>query len=54
MLESIAIISGSQDRLKRIFMKKIEGCKTIARPSYFTYNGELLTALAERRQWKNN
>lgn len=112
LLEAIAVISGSQDKLKRVkkiekenksqiirrppidfykcglkdgdelvctedssivvtvngehkvlynneltslsaIMKELKHCKNIAGPSYFTYNGELLTDIAERTQWKN-
>lgn len=35
-------------------MKKVKGCSNIAGPSFFTYNGEALTDIAERTQWKNN
>ncbi len=33
-------------------MKKIKGTQSIAGPSFFTYQGELLTELAKRTQWK--
>lgn len=31
---------------------KIKGVKAIAGPSYFTYNGKLITKIAEETQWK--
>ena len=31
---------------------KIKGVKAIAGPSYFTYNGRLITDIAEQTQWK--
>ena len=31
---------------------KIKGVKAIAGPSYFTYNGRLITDIAEHTQWK--
>ena len=33
-------------------MRKVKGYKNIAGPSYFTYNGEPLTSIAEKTQWK--
>lgn len=32
---------------------KIKGVKAIAGPSYFTYNGKLITEIAAETQWKN-
>lgn len=32
---------------------RIKGIKAIAGPSYFTYNGRLLTDIADETQWKN-
>ena len=33
-------------------VKNIKGAKSIAGPSFFTYNGKLITEIAEETQWK--
>ena len=32
---------------------KLKSVKAIQGPSYFTYNGKLITEIAEQTQWKN-
>ncbi len=34
-------------------VRSIKGIKAAAGPSYFTYNGELVSEIASRTQWKN-
>lgn len=34
-------------------VKSIKGIRTAAGPSYFTYNGEVVSEIAARTQWKN-
>ena len=35
-------------------VQNIKGIKAVPGPSYFTYNGETITEIAERTQWKTD
>ena len=64
LLEAIAIISGSADKLKRMAQRqgettslsplaeKLRNVSAIQGTSVFTYNGKKITDIAEETQWK--